>query len=143
MDSMQVERIRKSWREVEANGVELARSFYARLFELDPTIRDLFAIVELDSQGEKFMAMMGEIVRLVEDPDRFEAILEESGRRHAGYGVSPRDYMTVGEAFLWAVDHAIPGGFDPETRSAWAEAYTRMAHLMKRGAGHNPAQMGG
>lgn len=130
-----ISRVRSSWETAQAHGAELAEAFYGRLFELDPRLKDLFAITEMSSQGEKFLAMMGELVALLDAPEQMEELLQGSGRRHEGYGVRPRDYLTVGEAFLWALEHALPGGFDAETRAAWAEGYTRMAFLMQRRSG--------
>lgn len=137
MDERQVALVSESWALVESRGPELARRFYDRLFHLDPCIEDLFVLAEMDSQGEKFMAMLGEVLRMVQDPDRFEAALVQSGRRHGGYGVVSRHYRTVGEALLWAMESVLPDGFDTDTRRAWAEAYTRMSFLMQKGAGQN------
>lgn len=134
MDRRQAALIEESWHRIGPRGAELAEAFYDRLFELDPRIRDLFAAAVMEDQGAKFVAMLAEVVRLVRDPDRFGALLAASGRRHAGYGVVPRHYKTVGEALLWALDHALPGGLEPAAREAWAEAYTRMAFLMQRGS---------
>jgi hemoglobin-like flavoprotein len=138
MEPEGISRIRSSWETVETHGATLAEAFYRRLFELDPRLKDLFAITEMSSQGEKFLAMMGKLVHLMDDPTQMEELLRDSGRRHEGYGVRPRDYLTVGEAFLWALDHALPEGFDPETRAAWAEGYTRMAFLMQRRSRSGP-----
>jgi nitric oxide dioxygenase len=132
MEDRQVALIRESWQEIGPRGAALADAFYARLFAVDPRIRDLFAAAEMESQSTKFVAMLAEVVRLVQDPERFAEILESSGRRHAGYGVTPRHYRTVGEALLWALDRALPGGMDAPTREAWSEAYTRMAFIMQR-----------
>jgi len=139
MDDRQAGLIRESWERLEANGEHLATAFYDRLFQLDPRIRDLFAATEMESQPAKFLAMLGEVVRLIDDPRAFDTALAGSGRRHAGYGVVPRHYRTVGEALLWSLDHALPGGLDDETREAWAEAYTRMAFAMQV----NPRASGG
>lgn len=131
MDPVQVRLVMESWERIERHGLELARAFYGRLFNLDPRLKDLFALAEMDSQGEKFMAMLNELVHVAEDPDRFESMLRDSGHRHRGYGVLARDYRTVGEALLWAIDHALPGGLDLPAKEAWAEAYTRMSSLMQ------------
>lgn len=126
--------IRRSWRAIEDHSEGLAPAFYARLFELDPRVRDLFAVTEMPSQHEKFVLMLDEILRLVEDPEAFETVLTASGARHYDYGVVERHYRTVGEALLWAIDGALPGGLDDETRAAWAEAYTLMSRIMQTGA---------
>ena len=44
-------------------------------------------------------------------------------QRHVGYGVSERDYATVGAALLWTLQQGLGAGFTPEVRSAWAAAY--------------------
>lgn len=134
MNEERAELIQRSWNGVSDAKDELAGSFYGRLFELDPRIEDLFAVTEMDSQHGKFVTMMNEIVRLVRDPDAFDAVLLASGARHRGYGVLSKHYRTVGEAFLWALDQATAGGLDPATRAAWAEAYTHMAQVMQSGA---------
>jgi hemoglobin-like flavoprotein len=140
MDERKLALLEKSWELVEPRGPEIARRFYDRLFHLDPKIEDLFVLAEMDFQGSKFMAMLGEILRLVRDPERFEATLRQSGRRHEGYGVVGRHYRTVGEALLWAMEAVLPDGFDTDTRRAWAEAYTRMAFLMQKGVGSDTAR---
>ena len=132
MDNRRAALIKESWGLIEERGPELADAFYDRLFQLDPRIKDLFAAAEMESQQVKFVVMLGEVVRLVQDPERFESLLADSGRRHAGYGVVAHHYRAVGEALLWALDHAIPGGLEGETRDAWAEAYTRMSFLMQQ-----------
>jgi hemoglobin-like flavoprotein len=133
MDERQTRLIQQSWTRIESSRDAMAAAFYDRLFELDPRIRDLFAATEMESQSTKFLAMLAELVRLAQDPDQFEEALRSSGRRHAGYGVVPSQYATVGEALLWAIERcAGPEDLDQETREAWAEAYTRMAFIMQR-----------
>ncbi|MEJ2539082.1 MAG: globin domain-containing protein [Gemmatimonadota bacterium] len=135
MDTRQIERIRVSWTRLAPEADELARTFYDRLFDLDPRLRDLFAAAEMESQSRKFVAMLAELVRLMQQPEDMERALAASGRRHYGYGVISTHYRTVGEALLWALDRvAGEEGLDPETREAWAEAYTRMASVMQRSA---------
>ena len=134
MDPATIDRLRESWARVEPHGPALASSFYERLFQLAPRLRDLFVATEMGTQNEKFVLMMSEMVRYAQDPDALVPLLEASGRRHQGYGVVARDYLSVGEAFLWALDHALPGGLTPEERAAWAQAYTFMASVMRGAA---------
>lgn len=130
MDRDKIDRLRASWERLQRHGPDLAESFYGRLFELDPKLKDLFAITEMDSQNQKFMSMMSEFVAHAENEETLVTLLRASGRRHTGYGVVTRDYLTVGEAFLWALDHAVPEGLQAEERAMWAEAYTFMASIM-------------
>lgn len=131
MEETKIRLLEESWARAEAHGGPLAEAFYGRLFELEPKLQDLFAVTEMGSQNEKFQLMMGELVRCAGQPDRLRALLVESGRRHRDYGVMPRDYLVVGEAFLWALHHSLSGGLSREEREAWAEAYTFMSSVMR------------
>ena len=64
---------------------------------------------------------------------RLDAIVpavQALGRRHAGYGVTPADYDTVGSALLWTFEQGLGPDFDAATRAAWAEAYGILASVM-------------
>ena len=134
MDEATLTRLETSWNRVRHHEAELADRFYGRLFELNPPLRDLFVIAEMESQGAKLTAMLHEVVNSARDPERFVALLETSGARHAGYGVVPAHYRTVGEALLWALDHTPAGRLEEGERDAWAEAYVRIARVMQTGA---------
>lgn len=139
MNSEKIQRMEASWRLLAGSQEELAEAFFSRLFELDPRIGDLFAATEMESQKEMFGAMVGELVQLARDPEASESRLRISGQKHRSYGVVGRHYILVGEALLWALDRTLPSGLDPETREAWAEAYTRTSFLMQReGSGRTP-----
>lgn len=131
MEEARIRVLQQSWARADTRDGRLAEAFYDRLFELSPRLRDLFAVTDMSSQNEKFRLMMQELVRLARDPEELRAVLAESGRRHRGYGVVARDYLAVGEAFLWALEQNLPGGFGPDERDAWAEAYTLMSSVMR------------
>jgi hemoglobin-like flavoprotein len=131
MDERQIQLIRRSWSRMESNRTGLAERFYRRLFQLDPSLRDLFTVTDMGAQNEKFLGMMQEIVETVHDPERLLPLVAASGRRHRDYGVRASDYHTVGEAFLWAIEKGLPEPFDAETQAAWAEAYSLLASVMR------------
>ena len=60
--------------------------------------------------------------------------IEALGRRHVGYGVRDRHYLTVGEALLWTLEQGLGKDFTPETKQAWIEAYGLLATTMQNGA---------
>lgn len=134
MESERAQRVAAGWARVRGADADVAEVFYDRLLDLEPRLADLFAATEMASQREKFVLMVDRMVEWVQDETRHEAAIVESGRRHAGYGVLGRHYRIAGEALLWAMDHVLPDGLDIETRAAWAEAYTRLAALMRNGA---------
>jgi hemoglobin-like flavoprotein len=127
--------VKESWALAAPAAEELARGFYARLFEIDPDAARLFAATDMDAQRDKFVAMLVAIVAAVDEPRVLVADAAALGRRHAGYGAVPPHYASVGEALLQALATTLGPAFTPEVRAAWAEAYTLVAAVMRRAAG--------
>ena len=126
--------VRESWRVVEADPRPAARFFYEKLFELDPPARALFSHVDMRAQEMKLIEMLSEIVRHLDDPEKFVTDLAALGRRHVGYGARDGDYDSVGAALVWTVEQQLGDAFTPEIGDAWAEAYRAMAGVMRRAA---------
>ena len=110
-----------------------ASLFYARLFELDPNLRPLFK-TDPAVQRRALMSMLGAAISGLDRLETLVPVVENLGRRHAGYGVQDRDYDTVGQALLDALQQGLGNGFTPEIRGAWAEAYTLLASVMRDAA---------
>jgi hemoglobin-like flavoprotein len=126
--------IRESWREMEPHAAEFADLFYVRLFEVAPEVRAMFALADMDAQKRKFVDMLAEIVRVLDDPARLVGEVAASGSRHLDYGVQDRHYDIVGSALLWTLGQALGERFTPELREAWRETYGLLAAVMRRGA---------
>lgn len=132
MTREQIARVRQSWAILAPVAPRVAQAFYHRLFELDPGLRGIFAHVELTAQGIKFAATLDTLVATLDDPDRMVRDLAGLGRRHTGYGVQSRHYELVGEALLWALEHALTPAWDAELQEAWWGVYLLAASIMKR-----------
>lgn len=133
MNERQVELVQATFRLVQPIAADAARLFYARLFELDPTLRPLFKH-DLSEQGNKLMTALAFVVRGLRAPHVILPVVRDLGRRHAAYGVRDDHYATVGEALLWTLERGLGETFTPEVRGAWAAAYTLLADEMKLAA---------
>ena len=78
--------VRESWRRFEPRLRASGLRFYEQLFALDPTVAHLFAHVDIDHQEQKLMAMLTEIVRVLDRPGGL-------GTPHASRGQSPRPHI--------------------------------------------------
>ena len=107
--------------------------FYARLFELDPSLKVLFK-GDIKQQGEKLMTMLGTVVNGLNRVSDLLPLVADLGRRHARYGVKEKDYDTVGVALLWTLEKGLGDSFTPPTREAWATVYGVLASTMKQAA---------
>jgi nitric oxide dioxygenase len=123
--------VMETWQSVAADHDRIASAFYERLFEIDPHAHQLFANTNMVDQRAKVVAMLTDIIR---DLDHLEALIPvviALGRRHKDYGVVDTEYDLVREALLGAIGDAL-GGFTPDVRDAWEEAYALTAAVMKR-----------
>jgi hemoglobin-like flavoprotein len=139
MNSQQIALVQESFRKVLPISETAATIFYARLFELDPSLRKLFT-GDMKRQGMMLMSMIASAVRGLSDPNALIPVLTMLGRRHSGYGVVDAHYATVAEALLWTLEQGLGDDFTPETREAWVAAYTMMATVMQQGAREMPAR---
>jgi hemoglobin-like flavoprotein len=72
--------------------------------------------------------------RSVANLDKLETsvpAVQDLGRRHETCGVPPEKYDTVATALLWILGLGLSEAFAPPVESAWTEAYTILATVMK------------
>jgi hemoglobin-like flavoprotein len=133
LTTRQIEIVQQSFEKVAPIADVAASLFYARLFELDPSLRKLFS-GDMKKQGTMLMSMLASAVRGLSNPNALLPVLTMLGRRHAGYGVMDAHYTTVAQALLWTLEQGLGDDFTPDTRNAWVAAYTLMATVMQQGA---------
>lgn len=129
MTSSEITLVKDSFRLVVPIADQAAALFYARLFELDPSLRPMFR-GDLHEQGRKLMTMLAAAVAALERPEALLPTVRQLGARHAGYGVQEKHYVTVGAALLWTLEKGLGAGFTTEVRAAWTKLYTLIANTM-------------
>lgn len=110
-----------------------AQLFYDRLFELDPTLRGLFR-GDLRAQGKKLMQVIDGAVNGLTRIEKVVPIVQDLGRRHAGYGVKDHHYDTVGSALLWTLEKGLGAEFTEPVKAAWSAVYGMLADTMREAA---------
>src|SRR3990172_2033070 len=94
--------LKESWTLVEDRADHLANYFYARLFLMDPNLRDMFP-VQMAVQRARGGGALVEAVQTVDDPSQFDSYLRSLGRDHRKFHVSPEHYGLVGVALIDAL----------------------------------------
>jgi hemoglobin-like flavoprotein len=107
--------------------------FYARLFEIAPSLRGMFPD-DMRDQKRKLFVMMATAVQGLRDLDRLAPQVKSLGARHAGYGVKPAQYEIVGQALLWTLERGLGDAFTPDVQRAWTRVYGLLAATMQDGA---------
>lgn len=140
MTPREITLVQESFRKVAPISEQAAAIFYARLFELDPSLRALFH-GNMAEQGRKLMQVLGFAVGGLTKLDDLVPAVRALGLRHAGYRVREAHYETVGEALLWTLARGLGASFTVEHQAAWAKVYWLLAETMKAGARDGLAQL--
>ena len=129
MSPAEITLVKDSFRKVVPIADQAAALFYARLFELDPSLRHLFR-GDMVEQGRKLMAMIATAVASLERLEAIVPAVRQLGARHAGYQVKEEHYGTVGAALLWTLEKGLGPEFTPDVREAWTTTYSLLANTM-------------
>ena len=129
MTPEQVDLVQTSFAKLEPIAEQAAELFYARLFELDPSLQTLFT-GDMKEQGERLMTMIATAVKGLDDLDSLVPAVQDLGRRHVGYGVKREHYATVGGALLDTLEKGLGEDFTPDVEDAWATVYETLAATM-------------
>lgn len=102
MDSNQIALVQNTWEKVKPISETAADLFYGRLFETDPSTRELFK-VDMKEQGRRLMAMIDTAVINLTQLETVVPAVQDLGKRHVDYGVKVEHYDSVGAALLWTL----------------------------------------
>ena len=129
MTPEQKELVQGSFAKVAPIAPQAAEIFYAKLFEMDPSLKPLFK-GDMKEQGAKLMTMIGTAVRSLNNLEAVVPVVQKLGARHLDYGVKPEHYDTVGAALLDTLAVGLGDDFTPEVKEAWAAVYGVLATTM-------------
>ena len=133
MTPEQIELVKSTWATVETISDTAAELFYGRLFELDPSLKELFK-GDMAEQGKKLMQMLGVAVANLHQLGEVLVPVQELGKRHVDYKVEAKDYDTVGEALLWTLEKGLGDAWNDDVKAAWTETYVTLSGVMKEAA---------
>ena len=106
-----------------------AELFYGRLFEIDPGTKPLFKKTDMKEQGRKLMQTLATAVGALYSLEQLVPVVEDLGKRHISYGVTKKQYDSVGQALIWTLEQGLGDDFTPEVRGAWVEVYGILASV--------------
>jgi hemoglobin-like flavoprotein len=133
MNVEHVELIRKSLIQVHPIADQIAESFYARLFGLNPHLRKLFT-GDMRRQGTMLMTSLELAVSSLDDPESILPSVKALGERHVSYGVKVEYYELAKEAYLWALQNHLGDEFTPALKDAWSAAFDALIETMSSAA---------
>lgn len=129
----QIELVQSSFKLLGEDLEPAAMLFYDRLFQLDPSLRQMFRNTRQE-QARTLAHVLKVVVNGLAHPQQILPAVEQLGRRHVNYGVRPQHYATVGAALLWTLQAGLGEQFTAEVRAAWANAYLFLSSTMQKSA---------
>jgi nitric oxide dioxygenase len=120
---------------VADNIQEIARRFYAHLFEQYPQLTDGVFNRGNQSEGTQQVALAGSVAvfasALVKTPEQLpETLLSRIAHKHASLGITPAQYDVVHDNLFWAIVDVLGDAVTPEVAAAWDEVYWLMAYAL-------------
>lgn len=129
MSPNEIELIRKSFAKVAPISDAAAAIFYEKLFAYDPSVRPMFK-GDMSEQGKKLISVLATVVQNLDRLETIEGAVKDLAVRHAGYGVVPKHYDTVGRALIDTLQAGLGDAFTPEVRGAWLGCYAAISAKM-------------
>lgn len=125
--------VQSSFTKVAPIADKAAEIFYAKLFELDPSVKPLFK-GNMKEQGAKLMSMIATAVNGLDNLEAIVPAVQNLGKGHVAYGVEDKHYDTVGSALIFTLETGLGKDFTADVKDAWIEVYTVLATTMKGAA---------
>lgn len=120
---------RSSFAAIQPHGPQVTAYFYDHLFTHHPGVRSLFA-AHLDEQRDRLWAALGALVANLENTGTLLGMLQNLGRRHAGYGVLAEHYPAVGASLIATLRHYAGDTWTPAVEESWTAVYGVISSTM-------------
>jgi hemoglobin-like flavoprotein len=118
--------VRDSFTRIEPAADLVARLFYLKSVDLDPSIRDVLKAPSR-AQRRKFMAAMKLAVISLDRLEQLQPMIRLLGIRQRQEGIKSRHYTTFRRAWVWTLEQSLEARFSREAREAWTALLGEMA----------------
>lgn len=118
----------------------IINSFYERLLRENPTLKPLFANVDMATQRTKMIKALAFVVENAAATDTVRPALEQLGKDHVAYGALMAHYPIVATALLEALKDGAQDKWNQDWSQAWSEAIAVVCDTMKSGVAKQIAE---
>ncbi|MGJ7440358.1 FAD-binding oxidoreductase [Aquipuribacter sp. MA13-6] len=118
---------------VADNIEEIARRFYAHMFDARPELMDGLFNRGNQAQGAQQVALAGSVAAFATaalQNQLPEQLLMRISHKHASLGLRPDQYQVVHDHLFWAIADVLGDAVTPEVAAGWEEVYWLMAELL-------------
>ncbi|XP_072164893.1 uncharacterized protein [Diadema setosum] len=143
LSSQHLELVTTTWDILAENPVDHGAVVFAKIVTDHPLVGSLFSFggknltydellqnEDLRKHGRRFMDVVGNAVKNLENHEILVPTLEDLAKRHVRYGVTRQHLSVAGEAFMYAIEQALDEGFVDEIRRAWESVFQLVVDVM-------------
>jgi nitric oxide dioxygenase len=117
---------------LQEHGVALTRHFYARMFEHNPELREIFnqGHQRSGTQQQALAMAVAAYAAHIENPGVLMPVLERIAAKHVSLGIRKEHYAIVGKHLLASIGEVLGEAATPALIAAWAAAYGQLADIL-------------
>ncbi|QII85750.1 NO-inducible flavohemoprotein [Bordetella hinzii] len=117
---------------LKTHGEALTRHFYARMFQGNPELKQVFNQGHQQSgQQQQALAMaVAAYAEHIDDPSVLGPVLERIAHKHVSLGIRPEHYAIVGKHLLASIREVLGEAATDALINAWAAAYGQLADVL-------------
>lgn len=117
---------------LKTHGVALTRHFYARMFQHNPELKQLFnqGHQQAGSQQQALAMAVAAYAEHIDNPSVLAPVLTLVANKHASLGIRAEHYPVVGRHLLASIAEVLGDTADDALLAAWGAAYGQLADLL-------------
>lgn len=117
---------------LKEHGVTLTRHFYARMFQHNPELKQIFnqGHQQAGSQQQALAMAVAAYAEHIDDPSVLAPVLALVANKHASLGIRAEHYPIVGGHLLASIREVLGDAASDELIAAWAAAYGQLADIL-------------
>ena len=139
--SIQIELLEQTFNYIKPYRNQFISSFYETLCQTSPRIKSLFADLEPETAKNQLWDSLVIVMENLDQPETLNNFLQGLGARLSTYGVFPKDYPRVRDAFFATCKQFLGSEWTTEVKQAWLDAYATFSGMMLDGANQAQKQM--
>ncbi|MFC3530688.1 NO-inducible flavohemoprotein [Vogesella facilis] len=117
---------------LKEHGVTLTRHFYARMFQHNPELKQIFnqGHQQAGSQQQALAMAVAAYAEHIDNPSVLAPVLALVANKHASLGIRAEHYPIVGGHLLASIREVLGEAASDELIAAWAAAYGQLADIL-------------
>lgn len=105
-------------------------TFYARLFDINPSAKVFFKNTNMQAQGRVLCGVISTALNQLKNPDGFIQLLTKMTHVHSERGIRAMQYGIIGDVLIYSLRACLGSLFDQKATDAWYKVYSYMLKVI-------------